>query len=460
MNRFFQITLIAGIALAIGTDRVCAQYANEFSEAKLINQGKTTHSIAGNGKVVVQVQVNADGSHKAIKVISSTNPGDNAAAMDIAQNSTYRPAHRGKTPITAFYDFTLRFNGKSVASNASEGNGGGGVPAGGSLSPAAASVAALVRQGQYAQAKSKAQAELLNTPGDESLRQMLGIAAYDGGDFAAAASAFDKVENIGPQFRPAAAQSFAAAAVAGAISNPTESLAYAQKAMALQPSTNSRFALGVAQLANNDDASAIESLKTAQAAAIADPKIPVASKVNIDAELLQAYLTNNDQKDAEAVAAQIKQLDPKSTAGGRAMGASLIRSGQAAQAAKDTTTALNDYDQAAALGDPQIAVTANVAAAFAVAQSAKPDYKRMQSYADKAIALQPNDAQANFAEGIALTGQWASSHDDATKKKAADALDRADQQAKAEGNEALSLQIETFVKQNLNSSSGAPAGSG
>ena len=108
MNRFFQITLIAGIALAIGTDRVCAQYANEFSEAKLINQGKTTHSIAGNGKVVVQVQVNADGSHKAIKVISSTNPGDNAAAMDIAQNSTYRPAHRGKTPITAFYDFTLR----------------------------------------------------------------------------------------------------------------------------------------------------------------------------------------------------------------------------------------------------------------------------------------------------------------------------------------------------------------
>lgn len=142
------------------------------------------------------------------------------------------------------------------------------------------------------------------------------------------------------------------------------------------------------------------------------------------------------------------------------MGVSLIRSGQAAQAAKDTTTALSDYDQAAALGDPQVAVTANVAAAFAVAQSAKPDYKRMQSYADKAIALEPNNAQANFAEGIALTGQWSSSHDDTTKKKAADALDRADQQAKAAGNEALSLQIETFVKQNLNSSSAAPAGSG
>ena len=61
----------------------------------------------------MQVQVNADGSHKAIKVIRSTNPGDNAAAMDIAQNSSYRPAHRGSTPVTSFYDFTLKFNGKS-----------------------------------------------------------------------------------------------------------------------------------------------------------------------------------------------------------------------------------------------------------------------------------------------------------------------------------------------------------
>jgi len=459
MNRFFQTAVVAVIVLTVGTDRAFAQYANEFTEAKLIKQGTTTQSIAGSGKVVVQVEVNADGTHKATKVISSTNPGDNAAAMEIAQNSTYRPAHRGTTPVTAFYDFTLRFNGKSVASNSSEG-GGAGVPAGGSLSPAAASVAALIRQGQYAQAKSKAQSELLNSPGDESLRQMLGIAAFDGGDFVTAAAAFDKVESIGSQFRPIAAQSFAAAAVAGATSNPTEALAYAQKAMTLQQTTNSRFALGVAQMANGDNAAALASLKAAQSAAMADPKIPVAAKVNINAELLQAYLANNDQKNAQAVAAQIKQLDPNSTAGARAMGVSLVRSGQAAQAAKDTTTALSDFDQAAALGDPQVAVTANVAAAFAVAQSAKPDYKRMQSYADKAIALQPNNAQANFAEGIALTGQWSSSHDDTTKKKAADALDRADQQAKAEGNEALSLQIETFVKQNLNSSSAAPAGSG
>ncbi len=431
-----------------------AQYANEFVPAKLLKQGKTTHSIAGSGTVVVQVQVNSDGTHKAIKVIHSSNSGDNAAAMDIAQNSSYRPAHRGSTPTTSFYDFTLKFNGKSVASTPSESTG---LPAGGALSPAASQVAALIRQSKYDQAKSKAEAELLATPSDESLRQMLGIAAYDAGDFATAASAFDKVSAIGTQFRPIAARSFAAAATREAQSNPAQALAYARKAMALDSGPNSRFALGVAQLANNDNAAALESLKAAREATISDPKVPVASKVNVDAQLLQAYLANHDMANAQSIATQIKQLDPNSTAGAQAMAASLIKSGSAAVEAKDTTTALSDFDQAAGQGDPSIAVTANTLAAFAIARSAKPDYKRMQAYAEKALAIKPNDAAANFAEGIALTAQWTSSHDETMKKNAGAALQKADQQAKAEGNEALSLQIETFEKKNLNA---APAQSG
>ena len=142
------------------------------------------------------------------------------------------------------------------------------------------------------------------------------------------------------------------------------------------------------------------------------------------------------------------------------MGASLIKAGEAAANAKDYPTALRDFDQAAASGDPAIEVTANVDAAFAVSHEAKPDYKAMQCYADKAIALQPNNAAANFAEGIALAHQWTVSHDEGTKSKAADALKRADQDAKASGNEALSLQIETFIKQFLNGGQGGSAGSG
>lgn len=454
MNAQFRIVApAAAVLVAVVALPAQAQYANEFTPAKLIKQGQTNGSpIAGSGTVVVQVQVNADGSHKVVKVIHSSNSGDNSAATEIAQNSTYRPAHRGETPVVSFYDFTLKFNGKSVATTPSEESG---APTGGSLSPAANQVAALVREHQYQQAVSKAQAGLLSSPGDDSLRQMLGIAAYDADDFTTAAAAFDKVATIGAQFKPAAGASFAAAAVKTAQSNPTQALTYAQKAMALDPNANSRFALGVAQLANNQNAAAIESLKAAHDAAMSNPKIPTASKVNIDAELLQAYLANNDTADAQTIAAQIKQLQPNSTAGAKAIGAGLIKSGNAAVDAKDTTTALADFDQAAAQGDPDISVTANTLAAFAIARSAKPDYKRMQAYAEKALAIKPNDAAANFAEGIALTGQWASSHDDGTKKKAAAALDLADQQAKAEGDIALSLQIESFVKKNLNA---APAG--
>ncbi len=432
-----------------------AQYANEFTPAKLLAQGKTTHDIAGSGTVVVQVQVNADGSHKVVKVLRSTNAGDNAAAMDIAQNSSYHPAHRGTTPVVSFYDFTLKFNGKAVVNTPSESQGPGVPSSGGNVSPAATQVATLIRQHQYSQAVSKAQAELVNSPGDDSLRQMLGIAEFNSGNVMGAAAAFDKVQNIGTQFRPIAAASFARAAVSTANSNPTQALAYANKAMSLQPGANSRFALGVAQLANNQNAEALASLKAAHDAELSDRSLSTSSKVNLDQELMRAYIANNDSAGAQAVAAEIKRLDPNSSAGSQAMGDSLLRSGVAAFNNKDYTTALADFDKAAASGSPDIAFQANVLAAKAIGNSAKPDYKQMQAYADKALAIKPNDANANFAQGIALTGQWFGSHSDTTKKAASAALAKADQEAKDQGDEGLALQIESFVKKYLN---GTPSG--
>lgn len=372
-----------------------AQYANQFVPARLLHQGTTTHSIVGSGTTVVQVQVNADGTHKAIKVIHSTNPGNDAAAMDIAQNSVYHPAHRGSTAVTSFYDFTLKFNGKSVANAASEEQSAGGQSGGGGTSVA-------------------------------NQRQ---------------------------------AESLAVQAVKTAENDPTQAMALAQKAMSLDPSTDSRYALGTAQLANKQYSDAIATLKEVHAAAFADPKTPTNAKVAIDSSLLSAYVQSNDTQDAQVIAAEVKQLDPSSTMPGRVLGNSLLKAGVDAANAKNYDEALKYFDQAAAQGDPEIAVTANTQAAFLIAKMDKPDFKRMQAYADKALALKPDDAVANFAEGIALTGQWAQSRDDATKKKAADALTKADQQAKAEGNDALSIQIETFIKQNLNSAPASQSGS-
>ncbi len=447
------VAFVAAAGFLVGALPAGAQYANEFSPAKLLKQGPTSVAIAGNGTVIVQVQVNADGSHKAIKVIKTTNSADNAAALDIAQNSTYRPAHRGTTPVTAFYDFTLKFKGKSVASSDSEGSTGGGAST--SLSPAAAQVAALIRAKNYTQAKSKAQMGLLSAPGDDSLREMLGIAAFDSGDVTTAAQAFDKVPTIGKQFAPAAAASFAAASVSVADTNPAQALTYANKAVAINPDTNSRFALGTAQLANKQNAEALTTLKGIHDAAMKDPKLSQAAKVNIDARLMTAYLANNDSAGATAIANEIKGLDPSSTLPGRVIGNSYLKMGVDAAAAQKYDEAFKNYDLAAAQGDSLVAVTANIEAAFLVAKTSKPDYKKMQAYADKAIALKPDDAQANFAEGIALTGEWAASHSDSDKQKALAALNHADQLAKTAGNEALALSVETFIKTNLGES---PAG--
>ncbi|MGA8533093.1 MAG: energy transducer TonB [Candidatus Tumulicola sp.] len=453
MKRFSGIAaLAAAIGFLSAIAPAGAQYANEFSPAKLVKQGTTSVDIAGSGLVIVQVQVNADGTHKAIKVIKSTNGGDNAAALDIAQNSSYRPAHRGSTPVTAFYDFTLKFKGKSVASSET---GGGGSGSSGGLSPAAAAVANLIRAKNYTKAKSQAQAGLLSAPEDQSLREMLGIAAFDSGDVTMAAQAFDKVPTIGKQFQPAAAASFAAASVADAEQNPAQALAYAQKAVALNPDTNSRFALGTAQLVNKQYADAIATLKAVRASAMNDPKISKTNKVNVDARLMSAYLASGDSQNAQAIANEIKQLDPSSTLPGRVLGNTYLKMGVDAGTAQKYDDAFKYYDMAGAQGDPEVAVTADTEAAFLITKTPKPDYKKMQAYADKAIAIKPDDPQANFAEGIALTGLWSQSHDDAQKKKALDALNHADSLAKSAGNEALALSIETFIKNNL---SQTPAG--
>jgi TonB family protein len=451
----FRMTLASFVAFGLlsGALPAGAQYSNEFTPAKLLKQGKTTMDIAGSGTVVVQVQVNADGTHKAIKVIKSTNPGDNDAAMDIAQNSTYRPAHKGSTPTVAFYDFTLKFNGKSVA-NSEESSSGG---AGGSVSPAAAQIAALIRKGQYATAKSQAESALMSSPSDESLREMLGIAAFDSGDISTAAQAFDKVSNIGKEFQPAASASFAAEAVSVADQNPTQAMSYAQKAVALNPDTNSKFALGVAQLANKQNADALATLKAVHSAAMSDPKFTKTAKVNVDARLMGAYLANNDAAGAQSIANEIKQLDPSSTLAGRVMGNSYLKMGVDAATAKNNAEALKDFDLAAAQGDPDVAVTADVQAAFVIAKADKPDWKLMQSYADKALALKPDDPVANFAEGIALANLAVASRDESQKKKALDTLNKADSLAKAAGNTALSLQIEAAIK-SLNGPSGGGGG--
>jgi len=443
MNRMSRI--IAGAcALAVAGAAVpaLAQYSSEFTPAKVTRQGTTTHPIAGSGTVQVQVQVNADGSHKVIKVLKSTNAGDNAAALEIAQNSSYIPAHRGKTPITSFYDFNLRFNGKSLSQTPEE------VAIGGSSS-ATAGIDALVRAGKYKDAIAKANAALLSSPGDPGVLQLLGVAQYYDGDLTDSAATFSRVQDIKKPFQPIAAQAFATAAVRVSASNPSQALDYAHKAVVLSKSdATSRFALGVAELANKQNADAIATLKGVHDAMMSDPKADTQTKLNVDEELLQAYLANNDSAGAGAISAEMKSLDPSgNSAASRAIAQHYLQLGSDAMKANDFATAAKNFDLAASsAGSGPDAVTANTFASFAIMREGKPDYSKARDYAQKAVAGAPDDAQANYALGLSYFGVYQTSQKSDDKTQALKYLNKSDQLAKAAGNEGLALQIEAQIK--------------
>jgi tetratricopeptide (TPR) repeat protein len=440
--------IAAAAALALPAN---AQYSNEFRPAKLVQKGSSSKSIAGSGTVIVQVQVNANGTHRVVKIIKSSNPGDNAAAMDIAATSTYTPAHRGKTPITSYYDFTLKFRGHATSSSGQT------VVASGS---AAARIDALIHQGKYDAAKTQLEEALEKNPGDAILNEEFGTADFFLNDYEGAAAAFNKVPTIGKVYTQVAASAFANAAVKLADSNNADqALAYAKRAVQISPNASSYFALGAANLTagNNDDA--IANLKKAHDLVFADPKSDAKTRAGIDSRLLVAYLKAGNASQAQAIQTEMKSFGGDAgVAAGRTVGNYYIQQGNQAQQAGKLQDALNDFEQAAKVGDSQVQVTAYVGAAFTTSQmvaqqkTATPtDYAKVKSYADKALALSPNDPQANFAEGVALAGQWAAGgkSDSGLKSQALAALSKAKSAAQSAGNISLSLQIDQFIKANL-----------
>lgn len=437
--------MASGIALFIGANALpaAAALATDYVAPKLSHLGKTTMAIAGSGKVIIKVLVKTDGSFQVMNVIRSTNPGDNNAALDLAKHSTYRVALRGGKPTTAFYDFTLNFHGKSYASGDSDAGSSSGSSGNSGIksNSQTAAITGMLRSGNYAGAKAASTTYLASHPGDVLAQSYLGLSNAFLGDDVAAAQAFDQVSSIPKQYQSLAAQTYALAAIKLQSTSPTQALAYAQKAMAMHPDGNAYFALGVAQLANNDAASAVANLKKARETAMADSKTTTKEKVAIDSELLQAYTQTNDSADAQTTAAEIKQLDPSSNAAQRVVAqAAYTQADQLAKAGKYADS-IKQWE-IGAQADPESAVTGYSQAALVMGRMDKPDFKAMSAEADKAIAAKADDPLANYAKGVALVNMG----DAASKKSGIDFLNKADAEAKAANMIGLSLTIENFIK--------------
>ena len=201
MQRTIAMTaLLLGFSAAAAAPPAVAQTsASYYFPAKLLKQGKATSPNAGAGTVVVQVAVNPDGTFKVQNVIRSTNPGNNKAALEIAQTSAYKPAHRGDKAIFAYYDFTLKFT-KSSVSSVEEDIGG---PTSGSLS----TYTGMIRDGKYSEAKTGLDSYVAAHPSDTEGQGLLGVANTYLKDYPSAVKAFDLAGTLSPKVAPMAARS-------------------------------------------------------------------------------------------------------------------------------------------------------------------------------------------------------------------------------------------------------------
>jgi len=218
--------------------------------------------------------------------------------------------------------------------------------------------------------------------------------------------------------------------------------------------------LGSAELASGDTSSAVADLQKARTMAMADSKTDLNSKVNIDAALMQAYLKANDTPSMQTIKDEIMRLDPTNTTVKRMIGNQYLAAGNAASTAGKHEEAVADFILATKQGDNDVAVTGYASAALeentligAQKTPAVPnDYlTKMKPYADQAVALNPNDALANYAFGVTMAGAWITGGKQKVdfKNQALDALNKAKSEAQAQGNIGLALNIDNFIKQNI-----------
>ncbi len=433
MQRTIAMTalLLGFSAAAAATPAVAQTSASYYFPAKLLKQGKATSPNAGAGTVVVQVAVNPDGTFKVQNVIRSTNPGNNKAALEIAQTSKYKPAERGGKAIFAFYDFTLKFT-KSSVSSVEEDTGG---PTSGSLS----TYTGMIRDGKYSEAKTGLDSYVAAHPSDTEGQGLLGVANTYLKDYPSAVKAFDLAGTLSPKVAPMAAEAYLQYAESPS-TDKSAAVDAAKKAVQYTPNVATYNVLGNAQQNNGDFAAGVTSFEKALSLAQADPKFTPHSRAILEANLANAYAAAGDMTKAEAAAAASVKLDPSVTTAKSAVAEYYFKKGQDLEKDGKYADAAAQYEAGAA-ESPSDAVTLYSQAALAylnMKPSAQP--AKAKADADKALAIDANSPRANFLAGVALADQGNS-------KDALTYLNKADSAAKAANDTALVAQIEAAIKQ-------------
>lgn len=379
---------ITPIALALLPLAAQAQTSEFYSPPKLIKQGPNTSPIVGTGAVTLKVFIHKNGIVGDVTVLKSTNHGDDAAAKEIAKSSAYKPGARDGKPIDAFYTMALKFNGSSVQADT---GGGAGL----------SQPLALIRAGKYADAKTQLDAYLVAHPGERMAEATLGVADSYLNDPAGAATAFDAAGTIPENYKAVAAKAYADAAVdALKAKNNDQAIALSDKALALQQNVNTLYIQGTAYANAQKYSQAIADLEKAKALATSG-HADTATLNAIDSSLATAYVFGGQSDKGLALAKALKQRDPSNTRVDDTLAAYYNQQAVAAAQAGKTDQAVALLEQAAQTVPSQGPVLYTQAANL-LAAGKTPDWKKVKAEVDKALALSPNDARANYVAGVAV----------------------------------------------------------
>lgn len=380
--------LIASIALVAAPFAATAQ-TDAYVGPKLLVPGTNATKSAGKGVVTVQVFVKKDGTFSVNKVLKTTNPSDNEAALEIAKTSKYKAAIRNGKPVGAFYDYALTFGGDNAAT--------GGAPM--------VAVMASIRAAKYDDAKAQLATYLQAHPDDTQAYTLLGVANGFGGDDAGAAAAFQKAGTIPDQYKAVALQSYSKYATALLDQKKfPEAVAVANHAIELDPNNlQSFYVRGMANYQVNDAASIADLQKARSIAAAnkADDKTLASLSFNIAMSQLDAGQFGEAATSAKDAARldppKGVQLDNYAYAAINNAAVTLANSGKTADAVSRLESGANAFPSAG----PRLLGQA----AYIMATDKKPDWKKVSVEADKALALDSTEGRANFMRGVAAAQQ-------------------------------------------------------
>lgn len=387
MNRL--PSLLASVAfLSLGLPTLASAQSQAYVASSRTTQAPSCLPVPVKGTVMVQVLVHPDATFAVQRVISSTNPADNDAALDIARHSSYAAATRNGKPVEEFNDFAIEFTEPlpGIAKSVDVCN-----------------AYAQIRAGQYADARSGLAAYIVAHPDDQEGYLFLGVAAGFAKDYSAAVVAFDKVANIPDRFLNLVVESYqnlmSDKRAAGAFADV---LPLATRVMQLAPKDpNAPYLRGLSEIPLKRYPAAVADIENAFGL-LAAAKLSDADRAGVGENLLAAYLLNGDMEKAKALIPVIKTLDPNAQARiDTAIFMGVVGNANTLLAAGNYAASVTELEAGTTLL-PSEAVNF-YHRALGVLSSQKPiDWKKIKAEAEKALAVDKTDGLSNFYKGLAL----------------------------------------------------------